>query len=498
MASGMEENLRHYKIGYVAGAFDMFHIGHLNLLRRAKERCDYLIVGVMSDQRMYDLKKKYPVIPCNERMQVVAGCRYVDQVEELQADRAGIMDAYNMFHYDCMFSGDDHAEDPTWISERDRLRKLGSDIQFMPYTKDTSSSEIRKKMEKDDRSVQSDDSRLITSKNYRWIYTYDYASDSIWEEWRGECNIKSSVPKWIFDEADAAAERAKGRTDNNMPYFLLMADSHFTYNGTWDDTLSAIKALSERVKISGIIHLGDLTDGLLPYVETDTIENKIKADMESLNVPIYYVPGNHDYNYFHGNAEIKYPDQPQYYIDLPEQRLRLIFIDSFDPKETIRYGFSGYCIHWLETALSRMSSDYTSVVFSHLTPLVRLQSWTDNIRNRKELVSVLDKHADRILAFINGHSHCDHLFNDLHNGQFPIISINCAKCEYFLEHKPEGAVVPFRRLGDRMQESFDIMQVDTERKEIYFTRFGAGEDRVVRNHKAFFLKKTETEGIEVD
>lgn len=133
-----------------------------------------------------------------------------------------------------------------------------------------------------------------------------------------------------------------------------------------------------------------------------------------------------------------------------------------------------------------MPSDYLSIVFSHVTPLVRLQVWAKEIRNREKLMGVLNPYAHRILAYINGHNHCDHLFNELYNGKFPIISINCAKCEYFLAHKPEGAAVPYRKLGNRTQESFDIMQIDTDKREIYFTRFGAGDDRMVREGKGMW------------
>lgn len=327
---------------------------------------------------------------------------------------------------------------------------------------------------------------LLTEKNYKWIYTYDYAPGSVWEEWKEN----PDTPGWIETEVTDVADRIKHNNEQagkELPCFFLMADSHFAYNGTWDDTVSCLRALNEQISFTGFLHLGDMSDGWLPLNDTRKIEERCLSDLNSLGIPLYAIPGNHDYNYFRGNPEVCYPDRPQYYIDLPEQKLRIICIDSFDPREAVRYGFTQYCIHWLDATLRTLPEGYVSIILSHVPPLVRLQAWTKDIRNRNDLIGVLDKYADRILAFINGHNHCDLLFNDLKNGQFPVISINCAKCEYFTDHKPEDAVVPERRLGDRTQESFDIMQVDAENGRIYFTRFGAGYDRIVKDHKAYYL-----------
>ncbi|WP_026491351.1 metallophosphoesterase family protein [Butyrivibrio sp. XPD2002] len=324
---------------------------------------------------------------------------------------------------------------------------------------------------------------MTNNKNYKWIYTYDYAPESIWDPWRD--GIESG---WIRDEAEAVI----GRLRSGLPCYILLTDSHYVINGTWDDTFASMKAVFEKLQekglgaLAGIIHLGDLTDGLLPLIKTRQFEDRCISDMQSLGVPLYLVPGNHDYNYFRGNPEVVYPDTPQFYVDKEDEKLRMIFIDSFDPKEQVRYGFTDYCINWLDATLSNMPEDLHAVIFSHVTPLIRLQAWAKDIRNRAKLIDVLNKHAEKILAFINGHNHCDHLFNDLNNGMFPIISINCAKCEYFLEHKPEGSVVPERALGDRTQESFDILQIDAENGKMYFTRFGAGSDRYVENHKAYW------------
>ena len=135
--SGRVFNERRVKIGYLSGTFDLFHVGHLNLLRRAKQNCDYLIVGVHPDASH---KGKETFIPLEERMQIVASIKYVDRViPSLPED----MDVWNLYHYDRLFVGSDYKGTERFNRYEEYFKDKGVEIIYFPYTQGTSSTQIR-------------------------------------------------------------------------------------------------------------------------------------------------------------------------------------------------------------------------------------------------------------------------------------------------------------------------------------------------------------------
>lgn len=136
-------------VGYTTGVFDMFHIGHLNILKQAKEHCDYLIVGVSTDELCLSYKGKCPIVPFEERMAIVESIKYVDEVVP-QIDRNKFA-AWERLKFDVMFVGDDWKNNPLFCDLEKKLAEVGAHIEYFPYTQGTSSSVLRKKiMVKDD------------------------------------------------------------------------------------------------------------------------------------------------------------------------------------------------------------------------------------------------------------------------------------------------------------------------------------------------------------
>lgn len=127
------------KIGYTTGVYDLFHIGHLNLLKKAKAQCDYLIVGVSTDD-LVEYKGKRSVIPFEERKEIVKAIRYVDEVvTQENMDKLG---AWKKYHFDVMFVGDDWKGTEKWNKIEADLKKVGAKVVYFPYTKGTSSTLI--------------------------------------------------------------------------------------------------------------------------------------------------------------------------------------------------------------------------------------------------------------------------------------------------------------------------------------------------------------------
>lgn len=132
-----------YEKGYCAGVYDLFHIGHVNLFKRAKEQCEHLMVGVLTDELVVHFKGNPPYIPFEERIQMVAACRYVDETVPVTFGTIGKIDAWDQYHYDAFFSGDDYVGNPVWMEEERLLNERGSGIVFLPYTQTTSSTKIK-------------------------------------------------------------------------------------------------------------------------------------------------------------------------------------------------------------------------------------------------------------------------------------------------------------------------------------------------------------------
>lgn len=131
-------------IGFTAGTFDMFHIGHLNLIKNAKSRCDYLIVGVNSDKLVQEYKGKKAVVPLEERMEILRALRFVDEVMPIDSLDKKI--SWDQKHYDLLFIGDDWKGSPRWEKTVKEMRSYNVETIFLPYTKGTTSTMLREKL----------------------------------------------------------------------------------------------------------------------------------------------------------------------------------------------------------------------------------------------------------------------------------------------------------------------------------------------------------------
>lgn len=133
--------MKKYKRGYTQGVYDMFHVGHLNLLNNAKKQCEYLVVGVNADELVWDYKKKHPVISESDRKYIIENIKSVD--EAVIAHTLDKVEMLKEIGFDAVFIGDDWKDNPRWIRTQEELAAFGVDVVYIPYTQGVSSTELR-------------------------------------------------------------------------------------------------------------------------------------------------------------------------------------------------------------------------------------------------------------------------------------------------------------------------------------------------------------------
>lgn len=313
----------------------------------------------------------------------------------------------------------------------------------------------------------------------------------------GEILRKSEMQQEI---EDTAAKLYAAKEKGGTYAFLLLTDSHYVVNGTWEDTFDCIREVDRRAPFDGVIHLGDLTDGMVSRrVNYDYVQT-VKQDLFSLQKPLYLVMGNHDTNYFMSNPE-RFTKEEQYWLyqsdccdnavreghalyyyrDFEDMRVRALFLHSFDECEEKRYGFSEEEVLWLQRTLKTVPKTYRVLVFSHVPPLPEIHYWSKDIRNGGKMVDVLEEYvrqdsAHCVLGWIHGHNHADQIYSER---LFPIVSLGCTKIEDFKDKKPDHAVTYDRVLGDVSQELWTVMLVQQDSTKVELIRFGAGKDRCI-------------------
>ena len=136
--------MKKYKIGYTTGVFDMFHIGHLNILKKSKEYCDFLIVGVSTDELVEKYKHKTPVIPYEQRREIVEAIKYVDRVvPQINMDK---LQAWEKYRFEVIFHGDDWKNSEMYKQVENEMKQKGVDLVFIPHTEGVSSTIIYRKI----------------------------------------------------------------------------------------------------------------------------------------------------------------------------------------------------------------------------------------------------------------------------------------------------------------------------------------------------------------
>lgn len=338
------------------------------------------------------------------------------------------------------------------------------------------------------------------------------------------CAYAETNPAQSHPAQTLSAQNSEPAVRSAVLKLCLLADTHYTINGIWDDTAYAITSVAKTVGYDAVIHLGDLTDGMLSKEMTSIYVKRILEDLERCSAPVFITPGNHDSNYFRNRertftveemkelyrlygakesrasekaatagkkeTEVQSRDigrELSYYVDLPFSGsflVRLVFLASFDDAAPVRYGYTDAQLVWLRSVLYNAPKGTKFLVFSHGAPLAKLDYWSFYVRNGEELLDILEEcNAQKdyqIAGFFYGHTHGDYVFREC---SFPVVSVGCAKLEYFLDKKPEGTVTPYREAGTASQELWDSLLVDFEKEKLKFIRFGAGQDREVSFQK---------------